>query len=351
MDYNPLETSSNGEVTKNTSLQIIRYSPYQPPCMKKLSSSSWFDLRVFYVRISNLSVDDSTPECLTLNHIPLSPDTLLQVNGARAGDGVSLLLRRDRVDKKSEQATFVCTDSVSFTGNVKFEVFDKEDLVLSGVLEKSTSNGFVGEVNHDVKQWGMNCESDIVSPCGFLKVKQAAGPEYQLPNIEVYVAGSFSGTPIILTQTIEISFRKKHNRKGLLDSIPEYESTESHKANSLGNDLQDLTPASLTVGPTFSRLFLNNFYVVSDHSLSYSLLAQLSEYRSYKMESDEEYKNMYWRRTEYMDGEDGELSWFNAGVRVGVGIGLGICLGLGIGVGLLSRTYHATTRNFKRRLL
>lgn len=50
-----------------------------------------------------------------------------------------------------------------------------------------------------------------------------------------------------------------------------------------------------------------------------------------------------------MDGEDCQLSWFNAGVRVGVGLGLGICLGIGVGVGLLVRTYKATTHNFKRR--
>ena len=48
-------------------------------------------------------------------------------------------------------------------------------------------------------------------------------------------------------------------------------------------------------------------------------------------------------------GEDGQLSWFNAGVRVGVGIGLGMCLGVGIGVGLLMRSYQATTRGFRRR--
>lgn len=78
---------------------------------------------------------------------------------------------------------------------------------------------------------------------------------------------------------------------------------------------------------------------------------QVSEYRCFKPENEDDYNsNMYWG-TEYMDGEDGELSWFNAGVRVGVGIGLGICLGVGIGVGLLVRTYHSTTRNFKRRLL
>lgn len=80
-------------------------------------------------------------------------------------------------------------------------------------------------------------------------------------------------------------------------------------------------------------------------------LIQVAEYKNYKPESDEEYNDsLYWRQTEYMEGEDGELSWFNAGVRVGVGLGLGICLGVGIGVGLLVRTYQTTTRTFKRRL-
>lgn len=49
--------------------------------------------------------------------------------------------------------------------------------------------------------------------------------------------------------------------------------------------------------------------------------------------------------------EDGELSWFNAGVRVGVGIGLGIFVGVGIGVSLLARSYQTTTRSFKRRFI
>ncbi|CAN1309046.1 Uncharacterized protein At1g01500 [Linum perenne] len=50
-------------------------------------------------------------------------------------------------------------------------------------------------------------------------------------------------------------------------------------------------------------------------------------------------------------GEDGQLTWFNAGVRVGVGIGLGMCVGVGIGVGLLMRSYQATTSNIRRRFL
>ncbi|KAM5564874.1 uncharacterized protein ABKV19_019098 [Rosa sericea] len=310
----PYETTpSNGEVA-NHGLQIIRYSPYQHN--SKLSSP-WFDLRVFYVRISNFMVDESTPKFLTLIHIPLSPDTLLEVNGAKTSmysDGVSSHLRRDRVDKKSEEVTFVNTDSIRFTGSVKFEVFDKDDLILSGVLDMSNSNGFVGESKNNAKRWSMNCESEITAGTGFFKGKQLNGTESPAPSIEVYIAGSFSGTPIILTKTLQISFRKKHNRKSTLDAIPEYEATELQKDESPELDME------------------------------------VAEYRNYKPENEEEY-GMYWRRTEYMDGEDGELSWFNAGVRVGVGIGLGICLGVGIGVGLLVRTYQTTTRTFKRRLV
>uniref|UniRef100_A0A0E0LR84 Small nuclear ribonucleoprotein E n=1 Tax=Oryza punctata TaxID=4537 RepID=A0A0E0LR84_ORYPU len=51
----------------------------------------------------------------------------------------------------------------------------------------------------------------------------------------------------------------------------------------------------------------------------------------------------------YSDDDDGQLTWFNAGVRVGVGIGLGVCVGVGIGVGLLVSSYQATARSLKRR--
>ncbi|CAL1355952.1 unnamed protein product [Linum trigynum] len=311
----PYDTSDLDERRANSSLQIIKYSPFQP----SRYSSPWLELRVFYVRISNFHVDDTTPEFLTINHIPLSPDTLLEVNGVRSSiysDGAPLLLRRDRVDKKSEEVTFVSTDSIRTTGSVKFDVFDKDDLVLSGTMEMSNSNGFTGECKGSVKRWSMKCESEGTT--SFLRGKHVNGSsDTSLPAIEVYVTGCFSGTPIILTKTLQLSFRKKHNRKGKLDSIPEDEATDPQKVESAHDD---------------------------------ELL--LAEYRSYKLENGEEdYSNMYWRRTEFVDGEDGELSWFNAGVRVGVGIGLGICVGVGIGVGLMVRTYQTTTRNFKRRLL
>lgn len=86
-------------------------------------------------------------------------------------------------------------------------------------------------------------------------------------------------------------------------------------------------------------------YIIMIFLLSFT--PQVAEYPHPKPESED----YLYPGAAYMEGEDGELSWFNAGVRVGVGIGLSICLGIGIGVGLLVRTYQGTTRNFRRRLL
>ncbi|XP_077233600.1 uncharacterized protein At1g01500-like [Tasmannia lanceolata] len=304
--------NASSEESADPTGKIIRHSTYQ----SKLSSS-WFNLRVFYVRVSNYEVDQSTPEYLTLSHIPLSPDTLLQVNGGRSSiysDSASSLLRRDRVDKKAEEATFVSTDSVRMSGSVKFEVYDKDHLLLSGVLDKCNSNGFIDDSKNHSKKWNMNCQLVTTASTGFFRAKQYMGSELLSPTMEVYVAGCFSGTPIILTKTLQLNFRRKHSRKGMLDSIPEYQTTESKK------------------------------------DVSSNLAMQLSEYRDYKQESnDDDYSTLY-SRAEYVESDNGELSWFNAGVRVGVGIGLGICLGIGIGVSLLVHTYQATTQNFKRRL-
>lgn len=224
----------NPDDSIDPSLNIISHSSYKS-CSKS-SSLPWFNIRVFYVRISNFIVDNTTPDFLTLNHIPLSPNTLLQVNGTKCSihsQGVSCLLKRDRVDKKSEEATFVSTDSIRLTGSVKFDVFDKDDLVLSGVLELSNNNGFVSDTkNNTTRKWWMDCESVMSGGTGFFKGKHAAGSESLLPNAEVYVAGCFLGTPIILTKTLQLSFRKKHDRKATLNSIPEYEASKCQKDGS-----------------------------------------------------------------------------------------------------------------------
>ncbi|KAL6894180.1 hypothetical protein ACP4OV_008278 [Aristida adscensionis] len=291
--------------------KIIMHPLYAP------RSSPWLDLKVFYVRVSNCVVDESAPEYLTLNHIPLSPDTVIEVNGQRSSmhtEFISSSLRRDRVDKKTEEATFVSTDNIRMTGSVRFQVFDKNDLLLTGDLDLCSANGVVGESKSCSKKWNMKCQS-ATSCNGFLKGKISAGSEYVHPAIEVYVAGTFSGTPIILTKTIQLISRRKSEMKLKLDSIPENETSEQQKEESHEDSLK------------------------------------VSEFQDSKseMDVDVDYNSLY-SRQEFLEGEDGELSWFNAGVRVGVGIGLGVCVGIGLGVGLLVRTYQSTSRNFRRRL-
>lgn len=222
---NSYETS-NGNGLLDNGHTTTRHSSYQPSIK---ISTPWLDLRVFYVRVSKCEIDDSTPEYLTVNHIPLHPDMLLEVNGIRVSvnsDGPSIILRRDRLDKKSEEATFVSTDSIRISGSVKFEVFNKDVLILSGVVEMCNSNGLMGKSRGHGQRWSMNCESDVTVGTSFLKAKQYLGSDSASPTIEVYIAGSFLGTPIILSKTLQLNFRKKQIRKGMLDSIPEYEATE-----------------------------------------------------------------------------------------------------------------------------
>lgn len=305
----------NGNGVAENGHILMRHSPYQPGFKLSLQ---WLDLRVFYVRISKCELDDLTAEYLTVNHVPLNRDTLLEINGARTGiysDGVSTVLRRDRYDKKSEEVTFVSTDSISMTGSVKFEVYDRDVVVLYGSLELCDSNGFISESENHGQSWSINCETDVLagSSSSSLKGNQHLGTDLVSPVIEVYVAGCFSGKPIILTRALELGHRKRQQRQGMLESIPEYEATESQ------------------------------YHVSSSHAM------QVTENARHKQENDE-YNHLY-SRMEYIEGEDGELTWFNSGVRVGVGIGLSICVGIGIGVGLLVRTYQGTTRNFRRRLI
>ncbi|CAL1384964.1 unnamed protein product [Linum trigynum] len=289
---------------------------------KVSSSLPWLDLKVFYVRVSKCEIDDSkTPEYLIVNHIPLSPNALLEVNGVRTlidSDGASTLLRRDRLDKKSEEATFVSTDSVRTTGSMKFNVFNNHTLILHGELDLR---------NHSQQRWSMKCESDVIaagssSSTGFLKPIQFMGSESaSSPRIEVYVAGSFLGNPIILTKALHLNIHTNRTRKGaFMNSIPEHDEIAG---NLMENGPSNRLPLQSAESP----------YVQ-------------------KPENEEGYNDGY-RRMDYYymeEDEDGELSWFNAGVRVGVGIGLSVCLGIGIGVGLLVRTYQGTTGNFRRRL-
>ncbi|WOL15387.1 hypothetical protein Cni_G24168 [Canna indica] len=278
--------------------------------------SPWLDLKVFYVRFSNYEVDECTSEHLTIKHTSLTPYTILEVNGRRSGinsDSISCLLRRDRMDKKSEEATYVSTDCVRMTGSVRFDVWDGDDMLLSGVLELGNSNGLNVEAKKHKSKWSMRCQTVPTAAYRFMdgKIKSSEVP---VPIIEVYVAGCSSGTPIILTKTIKLSCQNKHNKKLMQGAVMDNKSTYSKKEFPLKN------------------------------------ASEVSGYEDNRSENDTDidYDSLHCS-TDYIEEEYGELSWFNEGVKVGVGISVGVCLGIGIGVGLLVRTFQATSRNFKRR--
>ncbi|KAK4339322.1 hypothetical protein RND71_040784 [Anisodus tanguticus] len=258
------------------------------------SSGCFLEIRLFYVRIASCAVN-AVPDHLILRHLRREIGVSLEINGSRIppSDTVSVTLRRDRVDKGSSEVTYVSTDNVRVSGPVEFEVNEEKEglneLILCGTWDN----------NRNGTGWSMDC----YNAASFGSV----GSVFSHSSIEVYVAGCSSGVPWILTKTIQVSPRRKLSRHGMLDAIPENE---------------------------------NGF--ISQQKLPITD-SELDDYDSEGKDGHGFYsEDMYF-------GEDGKLSWFNAGVRVGVGIGLGMCVGVGIGVGLLMRSYQATTSNLRRR--
>ncbi|KAJ7962458.1 Erythronate-4-phosphate dehydrogenase family protein [Quillaja saponaria] len=309
-----------------------------------LHHSAWFEIRLFYVRVAPC-VTDSVPDHLTLCHLHREIGVSLEINGHRipASEAATLKLRRDRVDKESSEVTYVSTDSIRVTGSVEFEVYENEGLILCGSLERleaNWTNGGVGLGNDSKSGWIMDCHMAAAISSGssaFFQPKLGVSS----PSIEVYVAGCCSGVPVILTKTTQMSLRRKLLRHSMLDAIPEDEEIEKEQKSTKGlvhqRKLQSICPNLSGHIPLSEEMTV--VYVLEITG------PEVDGYESdLKTGHGFHYEDMY-------TGEDGQLSWFNAGVRVGVGIGLGMCLGVGVGVGLLMRSYQATTRNFKRRFL
>ncbi|KAG2260531.1 hypothetical protein Bca4012_008431 [Brassica carinata] len=287
------------------------------------SIASWLEVRLFYVRISPCVVDN-VPDSLTLRHPRRETGASLEVNGARipSSQTASLKLRRDRVDRESSEVTYVSTETVRVAGYVDLEVYDDDDMVLCGNLDRIEgawdNNGTVADPKTG---WGMDCYvamGNASSSAFFWRVSS--------PSVEVYVAGCCGGVPVILTKTIQASPRRKVARHVTLDSIPEDEEVVDNE--------QDVVPTGDGFAPQRKLHIMEESQVDDDYDDDSEMKMGQSYY--------------YYPEGMYVD-EDGQLSWFNAGVRVGVGIGLGMCLGVGIGIGLLMRSYQATTSNLRRR--
>ncbi|KAL3615673.1 hypothetical protein CASFOL_041334 [Castilleja foliolosa] len=303
---------------RDDELQLAIYRP--PP----IFTGGCLEIRLFYVRITPCAVD-SLPDQLKLRHLRREVGVLLEINGARvpSSETVSINLRRDRVDKDSSEVTYVSTDSVRISGPAEFEVCevgDDGELVLCGSLERADAAAAWGNESaseNDAKSgWSLECYVATTVANGRSALLQPKKGACSSPTIEVYIAGCCSGTPVILMKTVLVSPRRKMRQGMMLDAIPEDEEMGKEQRNMCNGVRQ----RKLQFMPT-----------------------DTDDY-------DPEGKITYSNYSEEMyPGEDGQLTWFNAGVRVGVGIGLGMCLGAGIGVGLLMRSYQATTRSFRRR--
>ncbi|XP_077233274.1 erythronate-4-phosphate dehydrogenase family protein [Tasmannia lanceolata] len=307
-EENPSIAICPAKKTQNYPHYRLTNGPTCPPL-------GWFEIRLFYVRISPCIID-SVPHHLTLCHLRREIGVALEINGSRipATEIASLTLRRDRLDKESSEVTYVSTDSIKITGAAEFEVYENQDMILCGSIERMDSPWNNG--NDSKTGWSMDCYSAASIAGGssaFFQPKLGISS----PSIEVYVAGCCSGFPLILTKTIQVSPRRKIARQRMLDSIPEDEETERERRSVNG--------------------------VIQHRRLHSVPDGEIDDY-----DSEEKTDHRFYAETMYPD-DDGQLSWFNAGVRVGVGIGLGMCLGIGIGVGLLMRSYQATTRTFRRR--
>lgn len=194
-----------------------------------LNHSAWFEIRLFYVRISPCVID-SVPDHLKLCHPRREIGVSLEMNGSRvpASEAAALTLRRDRVDKESSEVTYVSTDNIRVTGSVEFEVYENDGLILCGSLERMEADwtkGNAGLGNDSRTGWSMDCHVAMSIGSGssaFFQPKLGVSA----PSIEVYIAGCCSGVPVILTKTIQMSPRRRVARHATLDAIPEDQEME-----------------------------------------------------------------------------------------------------------------------------
>lgn len=201
---------------------------------KQAAVHAWFDVKVFYVRVSACLLDEA-PDTLLIVYPKRDINADLEINGGRISpcERVCFALRRDRVDTDSAEAIYVNTNNLRTRGDLTFEIYDKDELLVLGSILSHTN----ARENHHredgsypssasplsiVAGWNMECSCGITSTsCCFLKGRVDFSTIN--PTMEVYVAGRSSGLPIVLTQTIQLAAKKKSPKCCNLDAIPEEE--------------------------------------------------------------------------------------------------------------------------------
>ncbi|CAN6566186.1 unnamed protein product [Malus baccata var. baccata] len=227
-----------------------------------LAHCAWLEIRLFYVRVEPCVIR-SVPDYLNLGYRLKSTEPAFR--------------RRTRPRSRSAAIGSIrsrrSTDSVRVTGGVEFEVYENNDMVLCGSLERMEGvwlDGNAGGLENDSRTgWSMDCYMAASINSGsssFFLPKLGVSA----PSIEVYMPGIAPHSP-----------RRKAPRHAVLDAIPEDE--EVGKEHSKG----------------CNGMIHHRKLQIRD--------SEIEEYESegkigHHFDSDEMYT-----------GEDGQLTWFNAG--------------------------------------
>ncbi|XP_077234661.1 uncharacterized protein At1g01500-like [Tasmannia lanceolata] len=251
-------------------------------------SNCMFEIRVIYLRIVSSSDMQNSMKIVFPSR---DLKTCLQINGLKIDPSVKISrnLNRHRSEALIYESIYVNTDLIKLGGPLlPFEIHMKGSSVLvSGVLRRNRDR-FNGST--DGCMWLMECKEGEIT-----EIKRGG-------LVDVFFAGN-SGRPVILNGVVELKKRWKG-----LNCIPE-----------------------------------------DDETINFNSKESESEEKLNK-EFDDGCSDPHYEVHEemFVEEDDEELPWFNAGVRVGMGLGLGMCLGVGVGLGLGIKTYQATSRAFRR---
>jgi len=257
---------------------------------------SAFEAQAFFIRTKGAGNMDSWPDVLTVRGVTSGEkaSTSVEVNGSQVSiNKLKLYVRRDK------PCCYISTDTWSVTEKTVFELCDQNDVWLMCVLSPVEKDGR--------STWTLQCRLSEES-----NAKQAQ-PRWEM-DIEVSLVGKFQDCPCFLSQTA-------HTTRRICRSLK----TPALKAINEDTDKEFLSPDDLEKKEDFA--FIPDF-----------------------SEKFEETYRALGGTGSFSEGETGELTWFNAGLRIGVGVGLGICLGAGLGAGILARSYQMTANSLKKRL-
>ena len=189
-------------------------------------SSCWLDVKVVYARVSAPNIANSTLDCLLFACPPRGIVSELEVNGARIppSDEAVLALRKDRIDTDSSEATFVSTDKLRLRSSLAFRVVHEGEQLVAGEIScKGKSPCGSDHAKTGWCQWVVDCTCTTSSSWSGFMVKsvQDLSDRAIQPSVEICIVGRADGAPVMLTETVQLTARRRNHWRGELDAIPE----------------------------------------------------------------------------------------------------------------------------------